>query len=250
MPKLFAVVLLSAYGVMTSIQALAADQKSLELTHVRGGVYVVEDRYYYKENSVVYVGRDHVTVVGATWTPETARELSDRIREVTPKPIKEVINANYHTDRAGGNAFWLSIGAEIVATRMTADAMRAGWNEVVAFTREGIPSYPQLPLVMPSRVFKGDFELQDGRVQAMYLGASHTQDGIFVYFPEEKILYGNCILKQDLGNLKYADLSEYPKTLEKLKALHLDFDTVVAGHQDALHQPSLIDHYQSLLKNR
>jgi hypothetical protein len=48
---------------------------SLDLKPVRGGVYVVEDHYYFRENSVVYVGKDSVTVIGATWTPETAEIL-------------------------------------------------------------------------------------------------------------------------------------------------------------------------------
>ena len=38
-------------------------------------------------------------------------------------------------------------------------------------------------------------------MKAIYLGPSHTPDGIFVFFPEEKVLYGNCILKEQLGNL-------------------------------------------------
>ncbi|NBV51901.1 hypothetical protein EBR78_11875, partial [bacterium] len=48
---------------------------SLNLKAVRGGVYVVEDLYYFRENSAVYVGPRDVTVIGSTWTPETAREL-------------------------------------------------------------------------------------------------------------------------------------------------------------------------------
>lgn len=230
--------------------AFAAEPEAITLTHLRGGIHVAEDRAYYKENAVVYIGSRHVTVVGATWTPETARLLADKIRRVTDKPILEVINPNYHTDRAGGNAYWRSIGAAIIATQRTADAMQSGWDEVVDFTRQGMPDYPKLALVMPDRVMPALFELQDSRVQALYLGAAHTGDGIVVYFPEEKVLYGNCLLKQELGNLKYADLAEYPRTLEKLKALHLDFDLIIAGHQDAVHGPQLIDHYLNLLQKR
>jgi metallo-beta-lactamase class B len=63
----------------------------------------------------------------------------------------------------------------------------------------------------------------------IYLGPSRTPDGIFVFFPQEKVLYGNCILKVQLGNLDFADLREYPKTLERLKQINLDFTTIVAG---------------------
>ncbi|MDE1711231.1 subclass B2 metallo-beta-lactamase [Chromobacterium amazonense] len=235
-----------AVALVWAATAGAADGK-MALKQVRGGVYVAEDSHYARENSVVYIGSAHVTVVGATWTPDTARELAGQIRRVTDKPITEVINTNYHTDRAGGNAYWKSIGARIVSTRLTADEMRAGWDEVVAFTRQGFPDYPALPLVLPDQVFAGDFSLQNDRVRAFYLGPAHTKDGIFVYFPQEKVLYGNCILKPELGNMRYADLAEYPKTLEKLKALHLDVDTVIAGHQDAEHGPELIDRYLALL---
>ncbi|MEO9386912.1 subclass B2 metallo-beta-lactamase [Chromobacterium phragmitis] len=233
-------------GVALAASGWAAG--GISLKHVKGGVYLAEDGYFAKENSAVYVGAKHVTVVGATWTPDTARELADKIRAVTGKPITEVINPNYHTDRAGGNAYWKSIGARIVSTRQTAEAMRRGWNDIVAFTRQSFPDYPALPASLPDREYPGDFELQGGRVKAFHLGAAHTRDGIFVYFPEEKVLYGNCILKRELGNLHEADLAEYPKTLDRLEQSGLDIDTIIAGHLDALHGPELIGHYRQLLR--
>src|SRR5690606_16147349 len=87
----------------------ASRPNSIELSHLRGGVYVVEDHAYAKENSVVYVGEKSVTVVGATWTPETAEQLAAAIARITDKPILTVINTNYHPDRAGGNAYFRRI---------------------------------------------------------------------------------------------------------------------------------------------
>ncbi len=81
------------------------------------------------------------------------------------------------------------------------------------------------------------------------MGPSHTQDGVFVYLPEEKLLYGGCILKPFFGNLDQADIEEYPITLQKLKGLGIDIDIVIAGHGPAIHDASLIDHYLDLLKS-
>ncbi|MFZ3374076.1 MAG: subclass B2 metallo-beta-lactamase [Chthoniobacterales bacterium] len=223
------------------------ENPTLALTHLRGDVYVAEDYFYSKENSVVYVGDNSVTVVGATWTPETAQLLAIEIGRVTPKPIAEVIDTNYHPDRAGGNAYFKGIGAKIVSTRMTRDLLALHWDEMVRYVQKAIPSYPTLPLVLPDKTFRRDFELQGGRVKAIYLGPSHTADGIFVFFPEEKVLHGNCILKEQLGNLDFADIAEYPRTLQKLKQLNLGFTTIVAGHWSALHGPELIDQYLKLL---
>jgi metallo-beta-lactamase class B len=230
------------------VSASPSAQPQLKLVHLRGNVYVVEDSYYSQENSAVYIGEEYVTVVGATWTPETAKRLADEIAKITKKPIREVIDTNYHPDRAGGNAYFRQIGARIVSTRMTYELLRSQGDAVAASTHKAIPAYTVPPLVLPDTIYDGSFDLQSGRVKGLYLGPSHTPDGIFVYFPEEKILYGNCILKENLGNLDYANLDEYPKTLLKLQQLQLGYTTIIAGHWSPVHGPELVDQYLELLR--
>lgn len=239
-----------AIWIVCSFQSTASAAQAMVLKHVRDGVYVAEDTFFYQENSVVYVGDHHVTVIGATWTPDTAKALAEQIQWITSKPVLEVINTNYHPDRAGGNAYWRSIGAKIISSERTTAMMKKGWQEVVQTTRKSFPTYPDLPLVLPDQILPDDFSLQQGAIQSIYLGPSHTVDGIFVYFPKERVLYGNCILKTELGNLQYANLEQYPLTLGKLKALNLQMDTIIAGHQQPMHGPDLVDHYLALLQKR
>jgi metallo-beta-lactamase class B len=131
---------------------------------------------------------------------------------------------------------------------MTSELLEKNWDSIVKYTQKGIPSYPSIRLVLPDKTYDGDFDLQNGNVKAIYLGSSHTPDGIFVYFPHEKILYGSCILKEKLGNLDFANLDEYPKTLRKLKKL--DIRTIIAGHWSSIHGSELIDEYLHLLEQR
>ena len=240
---------LAAVLVWASLLAFAPSLAApkLVLTHLKGPLYVAEDYLYAKENSIVYAGRDHVTVVGATWTPETAKLLAAEIRKITSKPITEVVDTNHDLDRTGGNAYFRSIGARIVATRLTRDLLKKDGADAVRQVARMFPGYPDVPIVLPDETFAGDFELQGGAVRGIYLGPSHKPDDIFVWFPKEKVLYGGCILKEELGNLDGADLAEYPRTLRKLKALHLDIRTVVSGHYSPLHGPELIDRYLALL---
>ena len=210
-------------------------------------MYVVEDDYFYKENSMVYIGKDTVTIIGATWSNDTALLLDKEIKKITKKPISEVINTNYHPDRAGGNDYWKSTGAKIVSTKLTYDLMKSDWDNVVEFTKKSIKDYPRLPLSLPDRTYESNFELQGGAIKTIYLGPSHTKDGIFVYFPNEEVLYGNCILKENLGNLSYANINEYPKTLEKLKALKLKIKTIIAGHDHPIQNTKIIDNYKEKL---
>ncbi len=220
---------------------------AVTLTHFRGGVYIAVDTFYAAENSVVYVGPESVTVVGATWTPETARLLAAEIRKVTAKPIREVVVPDYHPDRAGGSAYFRSIGAKVVSRRQTVELLKQRWDQAVREVRAGQASYPALAAAPPDTVHEGDYELQGGRVRALYTGPAHTPDGIFVYFPEERVLYGNCILKEQLGNLDSADLVEYPRTLLKLKAMKLGYTAIIAGHFSPVHGPELLDRFLEML---
>lgn len=243
-----ALVAISAILAFTWTVAAKAEATHVTLSHLRGNVYVVVDDYPLSgENSVVYVGKRFVTVVGATFSPATAKALAAEIAKVTSKPIREVIDTNFNLDRAGGNPYFHSIGAKIVSIDLTRELMAKNWAQQVSGAQSRYAEYPTVPLVLPDTTFRGDFELQGGRVRAYYLGESHTPDDIFVYFPEEKVLYGGCALKEQLGNLAQANLEEYPKTLQKLKALHLGYTTIVAGHWAPIHGPELVDQYLQLL---
>src|ERR1700675_1177374 len=117
------------------VQFADAESPRVVLTPLRGRVYIVEDYFYSKENSVVYVGESSVTIVGATWSPETAKLLSTEIGKITQKPITEVIDTNYHPDRAGGNSYFKSIGAKIISTKLTSDLLMKHWDEMVRYVQ-------------------------------------------------------------------------------------------------------------------
>ena len=234
--------------LFTTLLIASQSVGQIELTKLSESTYICVDRYFARENSMFFIGPEHVTIIGATWTPATAEELYLNIREVTSKPIREVINTNYHPDRAGGNGFWKEIGCEIHSTKLTYNLLKSDWQSICDWTRASLKEYPENPLVLPSHVHEGSFELQDGMIEVIYLGPSHTQDGVFVYLPKEKLLYGGCILKPYLGNLEQANLAEYPITLQKLKERDIDIDHVIAGHGPAIHDSGLIDHYLYLLK--
>ena len=211
-------------------------------------VYICEDHYFPRENSLVYVGDEYITIIGATWCPTSAKALHDSIAKVIDKPVLEVINTNYHPDRAGGNPYWHSIGCEIHSTQKTYDLLRSDWDTICQFVRNSSPGYPDIPLVLPSKIHSENFKLQEGKIEVLYFGPSHTEDGVFVYLPEEKVLYGGCILKPFLGNLDQANIQEYPKTLHKLKQYNLEINTIIAGHGNSINDETLIDNYLSMLK--
>lgn len=235
--------------LILSTTSLAKESISIEALADSERVLVIKDNFYYLENSAAYIGKEEIILLGATWSPKTAMLLHQELQSRFDKPVTAVINTNYHPDRAGGNAYWRQQGIDIYATQKTYDLMKSSFASMVEKMKTMLDGYPDIPLALPNKIIKDNDELLAGAIQTLYLGESHTSDGIMVYMPEEKVLYASCILKRKLGNLSDANVEEYPKTLQKLKDLNLDIKTIIAGHDEAINSPDLIDHYLNLLNN-
>jgi metallo-beta-lactamase class B len=235
--------------VLLSICTARATEPSVSIYPLIGPIYVAEDSHYAKTNYLVYIGTSSVTVLGAGWSPDTAEMLAQEIRKVTDKPVNDVILPDHDPEYAGGSSYWKGIGANIISTELTEQVLKRDWAKAVDFTRKYFPTYPRVPLVLPTTIYKTDFTLENGDMHGFYLGPSHNADDIFVYFPKEKVLYAGSILKERLGNLAFANLEEYPKTLQKLQQLHLNIDRIVSGHWSAVHGPELIDQYLTMLRD-
>ena len=73
-------------------------------------------------------------------------------------------------------------------------------------------------------------------LQCYYLGGGHATDNIVVWLPTENILVGGCILKDNqatsIGNISDADVTAWPKSLDKVKAKFLSARYVVPGPGD------------------
>jgi cyclase len=85
------------------------------------GVYqftVAADGYVEDLNSLVVVGDADVLVFDTTTRPSTARTILKRIRAITRKPIRYVVNSHWHPDHWSGNEVFAAAnpGVEIIAT--------------------------------------------------------------------------------------------------------------------------------------
>ena len=93
------------------------------------GVYqftVKADGYVEDLNSLVLVGDEDVLVFDTTTRPSTARDILRRIRAITDKPIRYVVNSHWHPDHWSGNEVFAAAnpGVEIIATEQMAGFMR------------------------------------------------------------------------------------------------------------------------------
>ncbi|MFQ5527934.1 MAG: MBL fold metallo-hydrolase [Thermoanaerobaculia bacterium] len=112
-----AVALLAALLSVATVGARADDGAALE--QVRPGVWAAlqpEPLRFEDSNSIVIVSDTDVVVVDSQANPATSRTLIDRIRDLTDKPVRYLINTHFHSDHTRANFVYRDAfpGLEIV----------------------------------------------------------------------------------------------------------------------------------------
>ena len=144
-------------------------------------------------------------------------EILAKVKSVSDKPIRYVLNTHQHGDHTGGNEALLAASAEVIAHK----------NARMNMVTQKQPGLPRITFSDETEVFLGGKE-----VRARYLGRGHTNGDAMVYFPSERVLHtGDLFVNGGTPFIDYASggsLVEWDKTLEQ--ALQYDVDKVIPGH--------------------
>jgi glyoxylase-like metal-dependent hydrolase (beta-lactamase superfamily II) len=189
-------------------------------------------------NSGVIVGEDGCMVIDAQATPAMARQVIERVRTVTDKPIKYVVLSHYHAVRVLGASAYEAQG--IIASQATYDLIvergQEDWDsEYGRFPRlfqdaTSIPglTWPNLTFETAMSVFLGKRE-----VKLFHLGAGHTAGDIVAWVPDAEVMFsGDLVEYHSACYCGDAHLREWPLTLDEIR----DFSprALVPGRGDAL----------------
>lgn len=195
--------------------------------------------------SGIIIGDDSVMVIDTRSTPVAAQDLIRRIREVTDKPIKHVVLTHYHAVRVLGASAY---GADnIIASEATLDLIKERGaqdykSEVERFPRlfQAVETVPGL--TWPTLTFKDAMRMWLGKleVQIMHLGRGHSKGDTVVWLPKQKVLFSGDLVERDATPYTGdAYLREWPKTLDKLRALKPKM--LIPGRGDACKTPKEVE---------
>lgn len=171
---------------------------------------------YYPCNGYIYISDGEAIVFDTPVNDTEASQLIDFIQNELKVTVKGVVINHAHTDAAGG---------------------------INAFAKADIPSYASSKTaailakdsVTITHPFETSQEIKIGSatVENTYFGPAHTDDNIVSYIKEEDILYGGCMIKSQYasrGNIKEANLSMWPETVQEVKETYPDTRIVIPGH--------------------
>jgi cyclase len=226
---LFALIALNT-GFSQQPSAITADKIADNIYVVKGGI----------ANTGFVVGEKEVAAIDAEMTADSAKQMIDEIRKVTPKPITKLILTHSDGDHVNGLAGFppgLEILSSVQAKNEMAEAFKA-------------PNFQALQAYLPTRTFadKMDLDLAPEHIQLLHFGPAHTSGDIVVFFPHKKLAFvGDLVfVGRDplIHRQKGGTSSGLIKTLKAL--LELDADRYVPGHGNIVTKSEIEAEIQSL----
>ncbi len=187
---------------VTAVPALAQtnyDTVQVRIVPVAGNIYMLQGA---GGNIGVSVGDDAAFVVDDQFAPLTPKILA-AIRELTPKPVRFVVNTHWHGDHTGGNENLGQAGAVIFAhenvrRRMTVEQFMEAMN-----TRVPPSPHGALPVVTFSEALT--FHLNGDSVRAVHVQPAHTDGDSFIQFTRANVVHMGDLFNS--AGLPFVDLS-------------------------------------------
>ena len=178
----------------------------------------------------------------------TRGKIAAALSNLSPDPIKYLVNTHWHFDHTDGNEWMHSAGATITAHENTRKHLSTStrvedWN----FT------FPALPAAaIPTDVFNADktLHLNGATIALKYYGSSHTDGDVSAYFIEADVLHtGDTWWNGYYPFIDYStggSLDGMIKAAETNLAMVTDKTIVIPGHGPVGGRAEMIEYRDAL----
>lgn len=170
-------------------------------------------------NGMVVVHDSEAIVFDTPADDESSQELITYFTEKMTCKITAVIATHFHADCVGGLKTFHAYHIPSYANNQTI-ALLNSKNSEFDRPRQGFDDILAL-------------EAGDKKVYAEFFGVGHTKDNIIGYFPEDKVIFGGCLIKAEgasKGNLEDANVNVWSETVRKIKQKYPQTKIVIPGH--------------------
>ena len=223
----------------------------LDAKELSPGVYALLSSVPNVDNVGFVVGDRDVLVVDAHINPAMARQIQERVREVTDKPIRYLVNSNYHGDHTFGNC---AFPAEtvIIQHRRTADLVPYH-EEERRFMLPCVGNDPKIlegvELRRPDVVFDDYLRIDLGGkvVELHYFGPANTPGDTITYVPEAKAAWTGNMTGGNLVVTLESNAPTYMNSIARF-AQALEVETLIPAH-NPISGPELLGGYMQYLND-
>ena len=196
-------------------------------------------------NSGIIVGDDSVMVIDAQATPTLARQVIQKVRSVTDKPVSHLVLSHYHAVRVLGAAEYKAsnIIMSSKARSMVVERGQEDWDSEFDRFPRLFKGHEEIPgLTWPTSIFDKKMSLFLGkrRVDLYFLGRAHTAGDIVIHVPDSNVMFtGDIVEYKSACYCGDAHLQDWPATLKNIAKFQAV--SLVPGRGDALTDARKID---------
>jgi glyoxylase-like metal-dependent hydrolase (beta-lactamase superfamily II) len=163
--------------------AQSAEDVVVEAARVAGNVYMITGQ---GGNIGLCTGDDGAFLIDDQFAPLTDQILA-AVAELTPEPVRFVVNTHWHFDHTGGNENLGEAGAIIVAhenvrKRLSTEQFMAAFNRTV-------PASP--PGALPVITFTDavTFHWNDDELHVLHVKPAHTDGDAIIHFRRANVIH-------------------------------------------------------------
>ena len=195
-------------------------------------------------NSGIIIGDESVMVIDAQATPTLARQVIEKVRSVTDKPISHLVLSHYHAVRVLGASEYKAnnIIMSSKARSMVVERGQEDWDSEFDRFPRLFKGHQEIPgLTWPTITFEKKMSVFLGKrkIDLYFLGRAHTAGDIVIHVPDSNVLFTGDIVEYKsacyCGDAHLQDWTKTLKNIAKFQAVAL-----VPGRGDALVEPRKI----------
>ncbi len=181
-----ALALAGAFVALSGLPAAAqGDLSAVEIKaeRVADGIYMLTGS---GGNLGLSVGEDGAYLIDDQYAPLSVKILA-AVKELTPEPVRFVVNTHYHGDHTGGNENMGEAGALLVAHENVRRRMAAG-TFMKAFNRQVEPA-PAGALPVVTFTDAVTFHWNGEEIRVFFVGPAHTDGDAIIHFVKADVFH-------------------------------------------------------------
>jgi metallo-beta-lactamase class B len=216
---------------------------AVAIRQIAAALYVHEsqDAHGVPSNGLIVELGGGLLLVDTAWTDEQTARILDWGERTLGRKWSGAVITHEHADRDGGLAILLARKIPVAALDLTVDKLE----------RRGVHGVAPL-FVAGARA--GSRAFQDPRgFEAFFPGPGHAPDNVVLWFPDQQILFGGCLLKSaSADSLDFtgdANLAAWPEAVRRVAARYHPI-LIVPGHGPVAPGDAPLRHTLDLLTSR
>ncbi|MEM9632891.1 MAG: MBL fold metallo-hydrolase [Pseudomonadota bacterium] len=175
-------------------------------------------------NTGVIIGERGILIVDGQATPYHAEKVLKKIRDITDKPVKQVVLTHFHAENTLGS--WTFEPGEVISSDLTRRMIETRGIEDIHVSRERFKALfadlSAIPAVCaPTMTIASSMTIDLGgrEVRLMHLGRGHTMGDLVVWVPDSSVIFaGDLVQSTTAPYCGDAHLADWPRALDRISA--------------------------------